>query len=256
MPETRSRPAVTSASPADVVLRRLGALAPLSDREAALVLGLASQRQTHAPGSELYGEGHILGRPKVILSGWACRARVLSDGRRQIFTFLTPGDAIGLCAQPEARALSTTLALTRVTTADATVLADAIAQGAPRYGGLAAAAAAAGKLEEARLLDHLVRLGRQTAYERLAHLFLELRWRLAVVGLGSESRFPLPLTQEVLADALGLSIVHVNRTLQQLRREKLLEVRNGFVELLQPEVLIATADFCPPLPLDLSGRGL
>ncbi len=105
-----------------------------------------------------------------------------------------------------------------------------------------------GTLDEASLLDHIVRLGRQTAYERMAHLLLELRWRLAEVGLGDERKFPLPLTQEVLADALGLSIVHVNRTLQQLRREGLLEMRAGFVELLKPDVLIATSDFRLPQP--------
>jgi DNA-binding transcriptional MocR family regulator len=68
------------------------------------------------------------------------------------------------------------------------------------------------------------------------------------VGLGNERKFPLPLTQEVLADALGLSIVHVNRTLQQLRREGLLEMRGGFVELLKPELLVATSDFRLPQP--------
>ena len=58
----------------------------------------------------------------------------------------------------------------------------------------------------------------------------------------------MPLTQEVLADALGLSIVHVNRTLQQLRREGLIEARNGYVEILKPEVLVSAADFRPPRP--------
>ena len=65
----------------------------------------------------------------------------------------------------------------------------------------------------------------------------------------------MPLTQEVLADALGLSIVHVNRTLQQLRRERLIEARNGYVEILKPEVLVSAADFRPPQPTRQAFRG-
>jgi len=223
-------------------------LAPISDREAALVLSMGGQRQTQPAGAELFGEGHLVGRPKVLLSGWAARCRVMPDGRRQIFTFVVPGDAIGLCHRPEPAAQSTTVALTKTLIADASALAEAAFERGSEYEGLAAAVSVASTLDEASLLDHIVRLGRQTAYERMAHLFLELRWRLAAVGLGTEHKFPLPLTQEVLADALGLSIVHVNRTLQQLRREGLLEMRSGSVELYKPDVLIAAADFRMPQP--------
>jgi CRP-like cAMP-binding protein len=237
-----------SSNPAEVVLRRLKSLAPISDREAALVLSLGSQRQTNPPGAELYGEANVIRRPKVLLSGWACRCRVLPDGRRQIFTFVLPGDAVGLCRRDEPVALTTTISLTKTVTADASALAEAAFERTSEYEGLAAAVSIAGTLDEASLLDHIVRLGRQTAYERTAHLLLELRWRLSAVGLGNDRKFPLPLTQEVLADALGLSIVHVNRTLQQLRREGLLEMRGGFVELLKPDLLVATSDFRLPQP--------
>jgi len=230
----------------DVVLRRLSGLATLSEREAALVLAMGSQRQVHNSGAELFGEGHLRGRPKVLLSGWACRCRVLPDGRRQILTFTLPGDAIGLCRRPSPAALSTAVALTKVVTADATTLAEAAFEHDGQYEGLASAVSAAGALDDANLLDQIVRLGRHTAHERMAHLFLELRWRLAAVGLASESRFPLPLTQEVLADALGLSIVHVNRTMQQLRRDGLIETRSGYVEILQPQTMAAICDFSPP----------
>lgn len=236
-------------NPAEIVLRRLRSLAPLSEREAALILSMGGQRQTYPAGAELYGHGHMAARPKVLLSGWACRCRVLPDGRRQIFTFVAPGDAVGLCPRPDPVMQSVTVALTKVTTADASTLAEAAFERGAEFDGISAAVYTAAALDEGSLLDHIVRLGRQTAYERMAHLLLELRWRLAVVGLGSERRFPLPLTQEVLADALGLSIVHVNRTLQQLRREGLLELRAGAVELLKPEVLVAASDFRLPLPL-------
>jgi CRP-like cAMP-binding protein len=237
-----------SANSSDVVLKRLSSLAPLTEREAALVLGLGSYRQSNLPGTELFGEGSPVGRPKVLLSGWAARCRVLPDGRRQIFTFVLPGDAIGLCHRIEPVALTTTMGLTKTVTADASALAEAAFDRPAEFEGIARAVSIAATLEETSLLDHIVRLGRMTAYERMAHLFLELRWRLAVVGLGTDRKFPMPLTQEVLADALGLSIVHVNRTLQQLRREGLIEARNGYVEILKPEVLVSAADFRPPQP--------
>jgi CRP-like cAMP-binding protein len=89
----------------------------------------------------------------------------------------------------------------------------------------------------------MVRLGQQTAYERVAHFLLELQRRLQIAGLGDSQRFPLPLTQEMLADSLGLSIVHVNRTLQHLRREKLIELRSGVAILLEPQTLSGICDY-------------
>ena len=231
-----SRPAV------EAVLGKLRGLAALSAADVLLVRGLSALREQHAVGAEVCAEGAAL-RPRVILSGWAARMRLLPDGRRQIFSLLVPGDGLGLCPRPQPLGLSACVALTRLETADAAMLRDAADDPAS---GLGLACARAACLEEAQVLDHVMRLGRQTALERTAHLFLELRWRLAAVGLAAESRFPLPLTQEVLADALGLSIVHVNRTLQQLRREGLIEMKSGWVELLDREGLSELADFAPP----------
>jgi hypothetical protein len=137
-----------SSNPAEVVLRRLRSLAPISDREAALVLSLGAQRQTNPPGSELYGEANAIRRPKVLLSGWACRCRVLPDGRRQIFTFVLPGDAVGLCRRDEPVALTTTLSLTKTVTADASPLAEAAFERTSENEGLAAAVSIAGTLDE------------------------------------------------------------------------------------------------------------
>ncbi|MCR5880865.1 Crp/Fnr family transcriptional regulator [Phenylobacterium sp. J367] len=116
---------------------------------------------------------------------------------------------------------------------------------AGRAPGLARAFRKAQALEQALLLDHVVRLGRQTAYERVAHFLLELQHRLHLSALGDQQRFALPLTQEIMADVLGLSIVHVNRTLQQLRREQLIELRSGVAILLQRDTLVGIAGFKP-----------
>ena len=96
--------------------------------------------------------------------------------------------------------------------------------------------------------DHIVRLGRQTAYERMVHLMLEFHHRLQIAGLATNDSFPMPLTQEVMADSLGLSVVHVNRTLQQVRRDGLLEIRSGQVKLLDLKLMQAVADWVPVPP--------
>ena len=231
--------------PLDVVVRRMRALSVLSDAELELLRTLADHRERHAAGDELASEGAVPGRPRFIISGWAARQRVLPDGRRQIFSVLLPGDSIGLARRFGAE-LSTVAALTAVETVDADPVLEAVQTGhAP---GLSCALAAIEPIEQAQLLDHMVRLGRQTAYERVAHFLLELQRRLETVSLGDSQRFPLPLTQEIMADALGLSIVHVNRTLQQLRRERLIELRSGIAILLEPDLLADIADYRTPPP--------
>ena len=76
------------------------------------------------------------------------------------------------------------------------------------------------------LIEHLVSVGRRSAVERVAHCLLELRQRLQLVGLASETEFQCPLTQYDLADALGLSPIHVNRVLRQLREQDLLTLKS------------------------------
>lgn len=228
---------------ADSVFRRLSSLAPLSPVEVDLVYGLTTLRDRWAPEAEIQPQGAVIRKPRVILSGWACQQRAMANGRRQIVEFLIPGDAIGVCAQAHPRALAATVALTPVETADAGALQAAIRGDSGGYPGLVQAGELAATEERARLMDHIVRLGRLSALERMAHLLLELHDRLERAGHAREGRFPMPLTQETLADATGLSLVHVNRTLQQLRREQLIELRAGFVALLQPEQLALAADY-------------
>ncbi len=235
-----------AASQSRLLLHRLSRFASLSPEEVALVGSLATRSEDFAAGTELVAEGQLLDAPRLLLSGWACRFRMLPDGRRQIFEFILPGDTYGLSLRSQAIALTTAIALTPVVIADAGPLLDAIVNKPEKFPGLTAACHGAANLEEAYLLNQLMRVGRQTAFERTTHLILELHERLSVVGLADESTVPVPLTQEIMADALGLSVVHLNRTLQQLRREQLIEFKNGRVKLLQPERLAEIANFRPP----------
>jgi CRP-like cAMP-binding protein len=227
--------------PLETVARRLRTLAPLTDAEMELLSSLSDRRERHAPGDELMSEGQTARRPRFLVTGWAASQRMLSDGRRQIFGIFLPGDGIGICERPAPPALSAVAALTALETVDAEPVLEAVQAG--RAPGLGRALSISAVLDQMRMLDHIVRLGQQTAYERLAHFLLEMQRRMEAAGLGDAQRFPLPLTQEMLADALGLSIVHVNRTLQQLRRERLIELRSGVAILLQPDALASIADY-------------
>ena len=235
------------ASPSDILVRRLARYAELSPAEVELLETLPLASQDVGAGTELIVEGRLLDTPRLLVSGWACRFRMLPDGRRQIFDFILPGDMYGLCLRPQAIALTTAITLTQAQIADATALWVAINDESGEYPGLADACHSTASLEEAYLLNQLVRVGRQTAYERTAHLILEIHDRLNAVGLADGATIPMPLTQETIADALGLSVVHLNRTLQLLRRDQLIELRSGFVKLLQPEQLADVADFHPPV---------
>jgi CRP-like cAMP-binding protein len=234
------------------VLRRLTSFAPLSDAEQSLVLSLGDRRERHRSGDELLIEGDFARRPRFVVSGWASTQRMLADGRRQVFSFVLPGDGIGVYPRMAPPAPFTVVATTQMETVDAEPFLEAIRSGeAP---GLVKAFSAATRLDDQSLLDHVVRLGRQTAYERVAHFLLELHDRLAVVGLAERQRFPLPFTQEILADALGLSIVHINRTLQQMRRDQLIEWRSGVATILRRDILVSVADhrLDAPKPYGLS----
>src|SRR6185436_3007 len=96
---------------------------------------------------------------------------------------------------------------------------------------LAAAILWAASREEAMVVEHLVSIGRRSAIERTAHFFMELVERLNSIGLATKTEFTCPLTQDDLADALGLSTVHVNRVLGQLRERDLLTLRRGKVKI-------------------------
>jgi len=235
------------------VFKRLDALKPLSLGQAKRIESLGERLEAAPPGATLQSDGDGRARPTFILSGWACRQRLLPDGRRQIFSILIPGDAVGFCLHPSPMSSASAVALTKIVLATFE---------APSYGSSSSAPLSNGPsdawgfpehmrlsacLEEGLLLDHIVRLGRQTAYERTAHLLLELHWRLALIGQAGERRFTMPLTQEVLADVLGLSIVHVNRTLQQLRRDRLIELSGAHVVMLDLPRLTVIADYQPPV---------
>lgn len=201
-------------------VRRMRALTSLPERELAALSLHDRNLERHGVGADVHLEGEAP-RPRIIISGWAARRQVLSDGRCQIFGFCLPGDTIGLGPGAGAPLPYTVTALTPLRTLDA----ERIYGAAGGHSALRRASERLRAEEHRELVDQVVRLGRLGAYERLAHLLLDLHRRLETVGLATERQFPLPLTQEILADALGLSNVHTNRVVQQLRRDGVVEIK-------------------------------
>jgi len=226
----------------DLVVRHYDALAALTPADVELIHGLPIA-ETWPAGAEIQAEA-TPSQPRFLLSGWAARLRMLRDGRRQILSIILPGDGLGVCERITPLSLSAVATLTAARTADAAALVAALRDGS--HSSLQEAARRANALDERCLIDQVVRNGRQTAYERICHLFMELHWRLTLSGAIDGDAMPWPLTQEMIADTLGLSIVHVNRMLQQMRREGLIEARHGTMTLLQPALLADLAEFRPP----------
>ena len=203
---------------------KLSAFVALSDADLATLARFERRRRSFQPGHELIHEGQAKASAFILSEGWACSYKLLPDGERQIVDFQIPGDFLGLRSILFRTSDHSIEAVTRIEATEvlAADILDAFAQ-APR---LATAVLWAASRDEAMVVEHLVNLGRRSAEERMAHFLLELGARLALVGVGDRTGFDCPLTQYHLADALGLSAVHVNRVLRHLREEGLVTFRN------------------------------
>jgi CRP-like cAMP-binding protein len=221
------RAASSEALESIVVALSRGAPISASDQDQIRLAGRMAN--VFGPGMQVFANAAAR-RTGLIVSGWACETSVMLDGRRQILSVLLPGDPI---FPRRGRGGRSIMALTALEVADISSLIGL--DGAPSS--LSHAMKNALDQREERLFNQITRLGRLSAYERVVHLLLELRDRLALVGQVDRDAFRMPLTQEAMADVLGLSVVHVNRTLQQLRRERLVEIRAGRATLLRPRAL-------------------
>jgi CRP-like cAMP-binding protein len=211
------------------LLRKLNCFLPLGRDEIAALARLESRRQPVTAGAELVHEQQA-GHPAYILEqGWACSYKLVPDGGRQVIDFPIPGDVIGLRSVLLRTSDHSISAVTDLTVAE--VSAAQMLDTFERLPRLAAAFLWAASRDEAMVVEHLVNIGRRTALVRTAHFLVELGLRLQLVGLGSPATYDCPLNQYLLADALGLSAIHVNRTLRQLRERGLLTFREGRIEI-------------------------
>ena len=229
-----------------LALRSLSRFGPLpADAELHIEAAL-DYSQTALPLTEIISEGEALNSPRILISGWAARIRLLGDGRRRILNFFLPGDIFGLSNWPGSRAVCPILSLTRASYAKIPLLADTCCCHIQTNDRLMFAIGQMMRIDELRLFDQIIGMG-QTAYERVAHLLLEFYCRLKAVGFVQGDSYVLPLSQETVGDALALCAVHTNRILQQLRRDRLIQMHGSIITIPEVERLMEVADFRLPI---------
>lgn len=232
-------PAVSAAQSRPIPTQKSSMPQPAA--ELAALLDLRAVSRSVRAGQEIISEGKRCRAVFLIVEGIAFRFRILRDGQRQILNFLLPGNFAGLTSCRFDNALYSVRTLTPAVVAPVPIARllglfhNYPQQGAKLFWSLAA--------ETAILGEHLIAVGRRSALERIAHLLLELHVRLREVGLAEEDCYRLPLTQEMISDALGLSIPYVNRLLQQLRQDRMVTIKDQLVVIENMEELAALADF-------------
>jgi CRP-like cAMP-binding protein len=192
-------------------------------------------------GTSLLLQGTNSAHLYTVLSGWAFRYKMLPDGRRQILNFALPGDFIGLQGNVFDEMQHSVEALT-----------DMILCIFPRQklwslftqqSGLAFDLTWIAAREEQTLDEYLLSIGRRNAIERTAHLLLHLFTRAQDVGLTKGDTIEFPFTQQLIADTLGMSLVHTNKTLKRLTASKVIRWKDRLFEILDRERLVEVAGF-------------
>lgn len=228
-------------SPLDRFVLRLASLSPLGEEERAALQHLRGRVIQAGAGTDLVVPGSRAEGIHLIVEGLAGRFAQFSDGRRQITALHLPGDVPDLNAAAVPVASPSLHAL--VTTTVIKYPIEELAGLARRYPAIAEAFWAYGALDAVVLERWAGNLGRRAAVQRMAHLLCELSLRLEDAGRGQRHEFSLPVTQLQLGDALGLTPVHVNRTLKALRDEGLLTVKGRTFVIHDWDRLAALADF-------------
>lgn len=222
-------------------LRPLPQFLPVSKDELALIESLKRGQATWHAGEDVIHEGQTDAPLYTLFSGWAFRYKTLSDGRRQILNFLLPGDFIGVQQKMADASAHGVHALTDV--ALCVFRRDALWElhrSAPQLGFNVTWLTAH---EESLVDDALLSVGRRSAEERIAGLLIMLYKRVAALAPPVDgSGVSFPLTQQHIADALGLSLVHTNKTLRKLERQGLHRIEAGRLHLDNPRALARLAD--------------
>ncbi len=215
----------------------------LTADEVALIDSLPRRTETFASGAEIVAEDSRPGESCMVLRGFAARSHYLRDGGRQITALHVPGDFVDLHAYLLKVMDHGVIAMGACDVAFVSY--DTIRRITEQNPHLARLFWLSTVIDAAIQRAWITCLGRRSAEERMAHLFCELYLRLEVAGVARKNSFDFPLTQSQLADLLGLSVVHVNKRLQELRSANLVELRGGTVVIPDFAKLAQLAEFDP-----------
>lgn len=191
------------------------------------------------PGATILAEGAHSAQLFTLLSGWAFRFKTLEDGRRQILNYALPGDLLGLQGSVMGAMSHSVEALTPVVLC--VFQRDRLGDLFRNHPGLGFDITWLASREERMLDENLLSVGRRSALERAAYLVAFLYQRAAAVGLAEQKALLIPITQQHLADTLGLSIVHTNKTLRKLSEQGLIRWHDRACEVVDPGGLMDVA---------------
>jgi len=220
---------------------KLKSFGVLEETDIAALVTATSHGRMIGTKVDLIREGNRPGPVFVMIEGWAFRYKILPNGARQIMAFLMPGDCcdlhVGLLAEMDHSIQTITQA--EVATIEREQM-DALMDAHPR---IARAMYISQLVDEGTMRAWITSMGRRTSIERAAHLICELYLRARNIGLTSSSELSLPLSQLLLADALGMTPVHLNRVLKELKLQGAMTLQRGMLVVTNPETLISIAGF-------------
>lgn len=222
-------------------VHKLSGLAELTADDAAALEKATSGPRKYVARQDLIREGDEPGPVFVVLEGWACRYKILPSGTRQIMAFLMPGDSCDLHIKLLAEMDHSIQAITHALVA--TVSRIEMESLMLEHPNIARAIYTSQLVDEGIMRAWIVSMGRRSSVERVAHLICELYLRARNIGLTGEGEFDLPLSQLVLADSLGMTAVHINRVLKELRLAGAMALQRGSVTILDPVKLVQIAGF-------------
>lgn len=220
-------------------VQKLKNLAELNPSDTAAITALTSQPRDYAPKQDMIREGDKPGPVFVILKGWACRYKILPSGTRQIMAFLLPGDCCDLHVGILAEMDHNLQALTQCEVA--LIPGDRMEVLLEDHPAVARAMYKSQLIDEGILRAWIVSMGRRSSVERIAHLMCELYLRS--ISINSTDEVAFPISQIVLADALGMTPVHVNRLLKELRVAGAMTLKRGNLLIKDPLKLVQIAGF-------------
>ncbi|KQT57113.1 Crp/Fnr family transcriptional regulator [Methylobacterium sp. Leaf456] len=234
---------VTSDRIVQPLIRRLKSTAEPSDEVIRALSELPFTLKSYEPGQDIIRDGDRPGHCAALVEGWLCRFKLLPGGGRQIIAFHVAGD------MPDLQSLHLGVmdhSLAAVTPCTVAMIPhEALRDQTARLPDLAAVLWRETMIDAALFRGWVTAMGRRSAYGRTAHLFCELHLRQRAVGLAESRHSPMPLRQTDLADAMGLTSVHITRTLGALRRAGLITLQNRTLTIHDWDGLCAAAEFDP-----------
>ncbi|MEX0606266.1 MAG: Crp/Fnr family transcriptional regulator [Marinobacter sp.] len=225
------------------IIKHFEYYSPLSDGDKELLDSLEKAPRAVRKNESVWQQGSPTEHFYTVSKGWVYAYRNMEDGTRQVLDLFVPGDIVGLREFAFRKRISGLNALT-----DAEIcpfpkkrMVDVFSQSLL----LSNIFFMIASRDQSILLERLVNLGRRSAKAKLAHFLVEISQRLAKTNVDISNHYKIPLSQGLLADALGLSAVHVNRTFHELKEEGLINPGHGGIELLDLEGLKKVAGFDP-----------